>query len=191
MTNINAVVTIDRYNSGSNYNEYLSSINVNKEKFEEFYQNFELPDEVKSIFVNAQKTNGPLKILVIGEDWCPDVYRGMPVMAKIASECNIEMKIFARDENLDLSDLFLKDGQYRSIPVCVFFSNELEYIGHWIERSTKANDERKIIEEQIKKEMPDSDEQVIRSELRQRTRNKYPEWQIETAKEVYILKSLT
>tara|TARA_B110000014_G_C20093088_1_gene572541 strand:+ start:1057 stop:1623 length:567 start_codon:yes stop_codon:yes gene_type:complete len=184
MTNINAVVTIDRYNSGSNYNEYLSSINVNKEKFEEFYQNFELPNEIKSIFVNAQKTNGPLKILVIGEDWCPDVYRGMPVMAKIASECNIEMKIFARDENLDLSDLFLKDGQYRSIPVCVFFSNELEYIGHWIERSTKANDERKIIEEQIKKEMPDSDEQVIRSELRQRTRNKYPEWQIETAKEL-------
>ena len=35
-----------------------------------------------------------------------------------------------------------------------------------------------------KKEMPDSDEQIIRSELRQRTRNKYPEWQIETAKEL-------
>ena len=108
----------------------------------------------------------------------------MPVMAKIASECNIEMKIFARDENLDLSDLFLKDGQYRSIPVCVFFTDKLEYIGHWIERSNKANEERKIIEEEIVKEMPDSEEQVIRSELRQRTRNKYPEWQIETAKEL-------
>ena len=98
MTNINAVVTIDRYNSGLNYTEYLSKINVNKERFEEFYQNFDLPNEIKDIFVNAQKSNGPLKILVIGEDWCPDVYRGMPVMAKIASECNIEMKIFARYE---------------------------------------------------------------------------------------------
>jgi thiol-disulfide isomerase/thioredoxin len=187
MTSINTVVTTDRYKSGFSYTEYLSQINVNKERFDEFYQNFTIPAEVIEIFENAQKTNGPLKILVIGEDWCPDVYRGMPVIAKIASECNIEIKIFPRDENLDLSDLFLKDGEFRSIPVCVIFTNELEYIGHWIERSSKANDERKIIEDQIKKEMPDAEEQNIRSELRDRTRDKYPEWQLETAKELAVL----
>ena len=52
MTNINAVVTIDRYNSGLNYTEYLSKINVNKERFEEFYQNFDLPNEIKEIASN-------------------------------------------------------------------------------------------------------------------------------------------
>jgi hypothetical protein len=43
------------------------------------------------------------------------------------------MRIFLRDENPDVMDLFLKRGVYRSIPVFAFFDDDMKELARFIE----------------------------------------------------------
>jgi len=36
---------------------------------------------------------------------------------------------------------FLKKGEFQSIPTLVFYDKNHKYLGHWIERAAKANEE--------------------------------------------------
>jgi hypothetical protein len=123
-------------------------------------------------------------LLVLGEDWCPDAFRGIPVMSRIAEAAGIEMRIFPRDKNLDIMNEFLKHGEFMSIPVAVFYTKDLRYICQWIERPELANRERTQIEEEARKAMPGSSEEDIRNVLRQRIQARYPAWQQESVREM-------
>jgi hypothetical protein len=80
-------------------------------------------------------------VLVIGEDWCPDVFRGLPVMQKIAQIAGMELRVLERDQHLDVMEHFRAGGEFDSIPVFVFLTRDHRYIAHWIERPVKANEE--------------------------------------------------
>jgi hypothetical protein len=80
-------------------------------------------------------------VLVIGEDWCPDVFRGMPVMQRIAQTAGMELRVLERDQHLDVMEHFRAGGEFDSIPVFVFFTRDGRYLCHWIERPARANDE--------------------------------------------------
>jgi hypothetical protein len=55
-----------------------------------------------------------------------------------------ELRVFFRDQNLDLTDCFLNNG-FRSIPVVVFFDKDWNEIGRWIERSHPATNKAALI----------------------------------------------
>jgi thiol-disulfide isomerase/thioredoxin len=178
-------VTPERFATGFSFKDYIAQITVNKDNFEKFYQTAELTVDDTAFFRRVVALpGGPKKILVIGEDWCPDVFRGMPAMARIAEAAGIEMRIFPRDKNLDIENEFLKEDKYQSIPVCVFYTGDLKYIGHWIERPALANEERLQIETEIKKQMPEANEQQLRAAISEKTRVRYPAWQQATIKEM-------
>ena len=180
-----SVVNPERFSAGFTFKDYLNQINVNKDRFEEYYQTGKLtPPDAEFFRKAAQLTNGLGKILVIGEDWCPDVVRGLPVMARIAEAAGIELRIFPRDKNLDIINEFLNEVKYQSIPICVFYTKDLKYIAHWIERPALANEERIKIEAEIKKQMPTAAEQEMRMVIRERTQTRYPVWQQATIQEV-------
>ena len=173
-----SVVTPERFEQGLSYADYIAQINVNKDQFQSLYDQFQITKEDVEFFSKAvQHPNGPTKMLIIGEDWCPDVYRGMPVMARIAEASGMEIRVFPRDSHLDIMNEFLNKGEYLSIPVAVFYTRDHQYIGHWIERPKAANQERAQIEEQIKRDLPDADDQTARAELRTRNRASFPAWQ--------------
>jgi len=184
-------IDLARFNTGIKYIDYLSNINVNKNRF---IQNYETAKEAvteNSIqFFTAAFQKGATRILLIGEDWCPDVYRGMPLIARISEVSGMELKIFPRDTNLDIIDKFLKNGKHRAIPVVVFYTNSLDYLCHWIERPETANKERMVIEEQINIEMAGKSEQIIREERRERINAQFPNWQCETVIELKKLLGL-
>src|SRR5262245_51243438 len=74
------------------------------------------------------------KLLVITEDWCGTSLAYVPPVAKLVqSRPEIEMRIFRRDENPDVMDQYLKRGLYRSIPVFVFFDEDMNELAHFIE----------------------------------------------------------
>ncbi len=141
-------------------------------------------DDIKFFRKAAQTRNGIDRMLVLGEDWCPDVFRGMPVMARIAEATGIEMRIFPRDQNLDIMNEFLNQGKFMSMPVAVFYTKDIKHICHWIERPASANQERAKIEESAKKEMPNASEPEFRVVIRERTQVRYPAWQKETIREM-------
>jgi hypothetical protein len=185
MTAQKSVVTPEKFATGFTFNNYISQITVNKDNFEKYFQTAGLSADDATFFRRAvMLPNGPKKMLVIGEDWCPDVFRGMPAMARIAESGGMEMRIFPRDKNMDIENEFLKEGKYQSIPVCIFYTGDLKYIVHWIERPAMADEERLKIDTELKKQMPAASEQELRAAVSDRTRTRYPAWQQATIKEI-------
>ena len=185
MSNDTSVVSLERYNSGLTYEDYVLNIKVNKDRFETYYASAELAAEDKDFFASVSSIpSGIKKLMIIGEDWCPDVFRGMPVFARIAEAANIEMRIFPRDENLDIMDEFLKDGEFRSIPVAVFYDSQLNEITRWIERPVIGYEQSKQITAQIEKDMKTASDQEKRKNIRDQIYALYPSWQQETIVEV-------
>ncbi len=137
-----SVVTADRFASGMTWEQYLAYIKRNRERFEYNYEETTLTDEDVEAFRSlVARDDGPARVLALGEDWCPDVFRGLPVMARIAEAVGMELRIHPRDDNMDIMNEFLNRGEHQSIPVFVFYTKDHRYIAHWIERPAKANAE--------------------------------------------------
>ncbi|MFN3974737.1 MAG: thioredoxin family protein [Dehalococcoidia bacterium] len=192
MTQKTSVVTTERFAKGLTYQEFLAQAKVNLEQFHKWYNDFNPnPDDLAFFRRAMAHPRGPGKVLALAEDWCPDVYRGLPVMAKVAEAVGLELKVFPRDLNLDIMDEFLYQGQYRSIPTFVFYTKNMEYLCHWIERPALANRETAEVTEQLKREMPGAKEEDIRAERRKRLLARWPAWQQETVREIRHLLAQT
>lgn len=185
MTSKASVVTPERYASGFTYKDYIAQIKVNKDWFQRLYEGCRIKPEDAEFFRKAgQHPKGPASLLVLGEDWCPDVYRGMPVLARIAEAGGYEMRVFPRDANMDIMNEYLKEGLYSSIPTAVFYTRGHDYICHWIERPALADREMKEIAEQVEKEMPGAQEQQTRAAARPRNQARFSAWQQDTVREI-------
>ena len=183
-----SVVTPERFNEGISYADYIGQINVNKARFEEYYNNFAVtPEETSALRALAQADGGPTKMLVLGEDWCGDVVRGLPVLARLAEAAQFEMKMFPRDQHHDIMNEFLKNGEWMSIPTAVFYTKDHRYICHWIERPEVADREMVGIEDAIRAENPDITDQEFGRERRARTGAKAEDWQRASVVEIIEL----
>ena len=142
MTQQTSVVTPERFAQGITYEQWMERIDRNQERFHENYQGTRVSEaDARALRDATSKHGGGLKCLVLGEAWCPDVFRGLPVLARIAEADGMELRIFFRDQNKDIMSEFLKDGEHESIPVGVFYTKDHQYIGHWIERPAVANEQ--------------------------------------------------
>ena len=180
-----SVVTPERYAQGLTYDQYMQGIKVNKARFEEYYANVKLqPGQAAALRELTASEGGPNHMMVIGEDWCGDVVRELPVLARFAEAAGLELRIFPRDENHDIMNEYLKEGLYMSIPVAVFYTKDHDYICHWIERSQAANREQGEIETAIRAEQPDIDDQDFGRQRRARTAARAGDWQQATMDEL-------
>ncbi len=133
-----SVVTPERFTQGLTYEEYVAQVKTNKEQFDRNYQEFQLSEEDREFFSNVNRIKGPVKVVALAEEWCPDVYRGLPVMATIAEAASMEMRVFPRDQNHDIMNEYLNQGVFMSIPVFAFFDEDFNALCHWIERPHEA-----------------------------------------------------
>ena len=185
MAQQSSVVTPERFAQGLTFAQYMDRIKVNKGRFEEYYAGTELPAaQADALRELSGAAGGPARMMVIGEDWCGDVVRELPVLARVAEAAGLELRIFPRDENHDIMNEFLKEGKYMSIPVAVFYDQGHEYICHWIERSQTANREQGEIEAAIRDETPDISDQDFGRQRRTRTAARAPDWQKATVAEL-------
>ncbi len=135
-----SVITIERFRTGKTFQEYLDSGIRNRELFERNYRDLALNDaQTAALKAAVARPNGLDHMVVIGEDWCPDVYRGLGVAQRIAEAAGIELRMFERDQNKDMIAEYLKDGQFESIPVFILYDRNHREIGHLIERPALAN----------------------------------------------------
>ena len=68
----------------------------------------------------VESLGGHWHLLVLSEDWCGDAVNIVPIVAKLADGVsNMDLRILARDENLDIMDAHLTDGKSRSIPIVI------------------------------------------------------------------------
>ena len=182
-----SVVTPQRFSEGFTYADYITQIKVNKDRFEQFYQFQVKPGDAQRLKDVTQKANGPKKMLVLGEDWCPDVFRGMPMLARVAEAAGLEMRIFPRDTHTDIMNEFLKEGQWASIPTAVFYTGDHEYICHWIERPAVAEQEILQISAKLREENPSMTDQEVLTARRPLIMERFPDWQQDSVEEIVQL----
>lgn len=125
-------ITQERFEQGMTYDEYKAQMTQNQERFATNERNFTLDPADLAAFKALPQT---YQVLVLAEDWCGDVINNLPVMGRIAADSGkFNLRIFLRDQNLDIMDQYLNQGQFRSIPVFVFFDDAFNEVGHFIER---------------------------------------------------------
>ena len=127
-------ITRERFEDGLTYEAYKAQMTRNRERLEDNERTVALGAEDLAFFKGLPQS---VNVLVITEDWCGDAVANVPILGRLAAESGkLNLRIFLRDQNHDLIDQYLKDGQFRSIPVFAFFSEDMAPIGHWIERPT-------------------------------------------------------
>ncbi len=137
-----SVVTPERFSQGMTYEQWMETIELNRERFVENYDATQISDDDAKAFQElVARPDRPAKCLSLGEPWCPDVFRGLPVMARIAEVSGMELRNFLRDQNKDIMAEFLNQGKHESIPTFVFYTRDHRYIAHWIERPALANEQ--------------------------------------------------
>lgn len=100
---------------------------------------------------------GPARMLAISEEWSSDCRRDVPMFARIAAASGIELRIVTRDGQRfdepagdpDVMAPFLNrknGGAFRSIPVCAFFTAEMEYLYHFTEYAAIYDKPRVVVQ---------------------------------------------
>ena len=158
-----------------------------KERTEQNYKKSALTDDERKFFGGVNQVK---YAMMLAENWCGDVHRNSPLVAHIAEAMpGCELRVFFRDQNLDLTDCFLNNG-YRSIPVTVFFDKEWNEIGRWVERAHVATGKTFAVRSKtLDVAPPDKDKQdAAMTEYRKLVQKEYdvpggPLWR-EAAKEI-------
>lgn len=129
-------ITQERFEQGLSYQAYREQMTRNQERFLANEKTVQLDAEDLAYFASLPQT---LPVAVLAEDWCGDVIANLPVLGALAEQSGkLDVRVFLRDQNLDIMDQYLKEGQFRSIPVFVFLDSDFQDLGHWIERPVRV-----------------------------------------------------
>ena len=135
-------MTIDaaRFNKGLTYDAYKDQMTRNRDRLEENERRVDLSKEDLAAFRALPRA---VKVVVLAEDWCGDVIANLPVLGRLARDSGkLDVRIFLRDQNDDIMQRYLNKGQFKSIPVFVFFDEGFRELGHWIERPASVTEIR-------------------------------------------------
>ena len=126
------MVTKERFGQGMTVAEYIAQMSMNKDRLLAALDSTTIAPGDAQVLARFPATR---RMLVLTEDWCGAAIASLPFVIKLAEGTpGIETRIFLRDENSDLMDQFLKDGRHRSIPVFVFFDEDMQELARFIER---------------------------------------------------------
>lgn len=131
-------ITADRFARGMTYDEFKASMTRNQERFIANEERVRLSKADVDPF-RARELN----VVVLAADWCGDVIANLPVLGILAKEAGtVDVRVFERDQNDDLMQQYLNQGQFKSIPVFAFFDPSWKEIGVFIERPASVTELR-------------------------------------------------
>ncbi|NRD77715.1 thioredoxin family protein [Bacillus sp. BRMEA1] len=158
------------FQKGMTADEYIGSMNQNKQEMLSILNQFTLKDEDISKLEGLRDQQ--LRAIVLTEDWCGDALLNNPILLKIAEAAGIEIRFILRDQNLELMDQYLTNGTSRAIPIFIFINQDGEEVGVWGPRApeiqARVEKERAGLPE---KEAPDFQEKQM--EMYKRLRESY------------------
>ena len=112
----------------SQSDEILNNSILNDKRMNRLDKTLNLSEETLDSIKNL-KSN--YTFLVIAEGWCADGAQILPVINKITEKSpNFDLKIVLRDENKQLMNEFLTNGN-KSIPIVIIFGQENHIVKSW------------------------------------------------------------
>lgn len=119
----------DRFESAPAFPDYLETVRKNEALWRGVYERVRLPD---AVVAEARALPGTWHLLALSEDWCGDAVNVLPVVARLAEALpNVDLRVLARDDNLDIMDAHLTGGRSRSIPVVILYDAGFRERGWW------------------------------------------------------------
>ncbi|HEU4699098.1 MAG TPA: thioredoxin family protein [Gemmatimonadales bacterium] len=115
------------------FEDFVRSATENCQLWEGVYATTKIP----AWAIERAEAEGPLRLLVLAEDWCGDAANTVPVVAKLAlATPKVELRILKRDEHPEVMDRYLTNGA-RSIPIVIALDPAFRALGHWGPRPTE------------------------------------------------------
>lgn len=116
-----------RYQSAPFFPEYLAAVSNHADIWKALARTAAVsPDAVDRL---RQVASG-LRILVLSEDWCSDCFSCVPVVARLAEQAGMELRVLGRDANPDLMARHLSTST-ESIPVVMVLGGGLQVLAWW------------------------------------------------------------
>jgi len=189
MAQLSIPLDAKRFATGLTWKDYLAQMGDTRARTDENYQKAAVTEDERKFFSGISQAR---YALMLAENWCGDVHRNSPMLARIAEAMpNCELRVFLRDQNADLRDTFLNNG-YQSIPVLVFFDKDWNEIGRWIERASAATQKMYGIRAKTLDVAPEDQKDAAMAEFRKQVQGGYDTaadkslWR-DTAKEVRLV----
>lgn len=124
------IIGIDpaRYHAAPDFSAYLEGVREHRELWTGIYRRVRLNEDQ---LVAARALGTPPRLLALSEDWCGDAANTLPVVARLAEAAGWDLRVLARDENLDIMDAHLTGGRSRSIPIVIGYDGDFRELGWW------------------------------------------------------------
>ena len=174
-----------RFGQGLTYDGFKAQMTRNLDRLEENERRVVFGTDDLTAFRDLPR---PVKVLVLAEDWCGDVVANLPVLGRLARDSGkLDVRVFLRDQNDDIMERYLNKGQFKSIPVFVFFDEDFRELGHWIERPAsvteiRAKRRREIFAAHPEFGSPDAPVDQLPEDVRVRLQAELAKMREETAK---------
>ena len=118
----------ERYLAAPDFEAMLGAVRKNADLWAAVWRRAEVPAEYVR---RVAALGGAWHLLVLSEDWCGDAVNTLPIVAKLAALApNVDLRVLARDENLDIMDSHLT-GHSRSIPCVIALDEDFHERGWW------------------------------------------------------------
>ena len=144
-------LTAEKFSQGMSTQEYIDQIKVNKQPFLDIYQGVEIPAETQRFFDSLSQ---PLKLAVFTSDWCGDALSTTPTILRLAdSSEKLELEVFNRDDELELTNSFLPEHRAGTVPVFIVFDQDMGEITRFIETSRELVPQIDTMDERIAAEV--------------------------------------
>lgn len=124
------------FEKGLTFEQYVASMQVNKEGLTTVYEGFSLTEEEKAYFAKLADQN--LRVIVLTADWCGDAMLNVPIVQRIAEASQTPLSFLIRDENLELMDQYLTNGTARAIPIFIWIDAEGKEKAVWGPRADEV-----------------------------------------------------
>ena len=124
-------LTADKFAQGMTTEQYIDIIKVNKDPFLQIHAGVAIPDQTLDYFNSLAN---PVNLAVFTSDWCGDAMSTTPAILRLADASDkINLSVFNRDDELELTNSFLPEHRAGTVPVFVVFDGEMGEIARFIE----------------------------------------------------------
>ena len=124
-------LTIGKFLEGMTPQEYVDQMKTNQKAFIQVQALVETAPWEKAYFSHLTES---LRVAVFTEDFCGDSLISTPSLFRLAEDTsNLEVRVFLRDQNLELANSYLPEYRWGTVPVFVFFNQDMHEVSCFIE----------------------------------------------------------
>ena len=153
-------LTAQKFDQGMSVQEYVDQIKVNREPFGQILDAVEIPSGTLAYFRELRE---PVHLAVFTADWCGDAMTTTPAVLRLADQTDpIVVRVFNRDDELELTNSFLPPDRAGTVPVFVVFDSAMREVARFIETANALVPAIDAMDAQIARELDQQSEAEAR-----------------------------